>query len=60
VQFSDTSSDPELSALQETLYFGWAEKQKKVPAHLKKYWAYQDELSIENGLILKGERVVIP
>jgi len=65
VQFSDarlqdTSSDSELSALRETIYFGWPEKQKQVPAHLKKYWAYRDELSIENGLILKGERVVIP
>ena len=44
VQFSDarldTSSDPKLSALQETIYFGWPEKQKQVPAHLRKYWAY--------------------
>jgi len=55
----DTSSDPELSALREPIYFGWPEKQRQVPALLKKYWAYRDELSIENGLILKGERVVI-
>ena len=26
---------------------------------MRKYWEYRDELSIENGLILKGERVVI-
>ena len=44
----------------ETIYFGSPEKQKQVPVHLKKYWAYRDELSIENGLILKRERVVIP
>ena len=24
----DTSSDPELSALRETIYFGWSEKTK--------------------------------
>jgi len=40
----DTSSDPELSALRETIYFGWPEKQEQVPAHLKKYWAYRDKL----------------
>ena len=34
--------------------------QKQVPAQLRTYWPYQDELSIENGLILKGERVIIP
>ena len=33
----DTSSDPELSGLRETIYFGWPEKQKQVPAHLRKY-----------------------
>ena len=33
----DTSSDPELSALPETIYFGWPEKQKQVPAQLRKY-----------------------
>ena len=46
VQFSDarldtlrqeTSSDPEFSAVRETIYFGWPEKQKQVPAHLRKY-----------------------
>ena len=46
----DTSSDPELSALRDTIYFGWPGKQKQVPAHLRKYWAYRDELSIEDGL----------
>ena len=56
----DTSLDPELSVLQETIYFGWPEKQKQVPAQLRKYWAYRDELPIKNGLILKGNRVLIP
>ena len=56
----DTSTDPELSALREIIHSGWPEKRKQVPIHLRKYWAYRDELSIENGLILKGERVVIP
>jgi len=55
----DTSSDPELLALREIICSGWAEKQKRVPVQLRKYWAYRDELSIENGLVLKGEPVVI-
>ena len=56
----DTSPDPELSALRKTIYFGWPEKQKEVPAHLRKYWAHQDELSIKNGLVLKVNRVIFP
>ncbi|XP_038074849.1 uncharacterized protein K02A2.6-like [Patiria miniata] len=31
-----------------------------IPKPLRKYWAYRDELSIENGLIMKGQRIVIP
>ena len=56
----DTSSDPELSAPGEIIYSGWPEKQKHVPVPLRKYWAYRDELSIENGMVLEGERVIIP
>ena len=42
------------------IYHGRSEKQKQVPVHLRNYWAYQDEPSIENGLTLKGERVITP
>ena len=56
----DITSDPEISALREIIYSGWPGKQKQVPVPLRKYWAYRDELSIENGLVLKGERVMIP
>lgn len=57
---SETSSDPELNALKEIIIEGWPEKRKQVPKPLQVYWAYRDELSIENGLILKGDRIVIP
>ena len=30
------------------------------PQNLRKFWTYQDELSILNGLVLKGVRIVIP
>ena len=58
----DITSDLEISALWEIIYSGRPEKQKQkqVPVPLRKYWAYTDELSIENGLVLKGERVIIP
>ena len=56
----DTTSDPELSALWEIIHSGLPKKQKQVPSQLRKYWSYRDELSIENGVILKGERVIIP
>ena len=27
---------------------------------LKPYWSFSDELSLENGMILKGEQIVVP
>ena len=32
----------------------------KVPNELKPYWPYRDELSEENGIIFKGDRIVMP
>ena len=37
-----------------------ARKSRDLPANLRDFWSYIDELSVENGIILKGERVYIP
>ena len=56
----DTSPDPELSALREIIHAGWPGKRQQFTVHLRKYWAYRNELSIQNGLILKGKGVLVP
>jgi hypothetical protein len=33
---------------------------KDLPASLRQYWAFRDELSVEDGLLLKVSRVIIP
>ena len=38
---------------------GWPDR-TRVPDALKPYWQTKDELSIVHGLLLKGERIVIP
>ena len=38
---------------------GWPDKQS-VPEVLKPYWVVKSELSVVEGLLLKGERIVIP
>lgn len=53
-------SNPELSSPREIIYSGWPEKQKQFPVPLRKCWTYRDELSIENGVVPKGRRVIIP
>ena len=39
---------------------GWPKTIKKVPPEIQKYWTFREELTIEDGLILKGMRIVIP
>jgi len=57
---SDTASDPALSELKEIITSGWPSKMRDLPKPLQPYWSYRDEMSVENGIVLKGDRVVIP
>ena len=37
----------------------WPKTVKEVPEEIQKYWTFHEELRIEDGLILKGTRIVI-
>ena len=39
---------------------GWSSSIKQVPQVLQPYWTLREELTVEDGLILKGTRIVIP
>ena len=39
---------------------GWPEKRDECPLKLRSFWNYRDELSILDGLVLKGTRIIIP
>ena len=54
------ASDPTMVNLQSTITSGWPENRSEVPQELRPYWNFRDELSTARGIILKGERVVIP
>ena len=57
---SESKSDPILSSLQDIIVSGWPNRRDEIPKQLRPYWCYRDELSVEDGVILKGERVLIP
>ena len=56
----ETKADVDLEALRAIIAHGWPDKQRLLQPALRPYWAYRDELSLEDGLILKGPRIVIP
>ena len=51
---SETAKDVELNVMREVIYTGWPETRSEAPSLSRPYWNYRDELSIEDGLIVKG------
>ena len=39
---------------------GWPTEKKDLPHQVAQYFPYRDELSVQDGLVFRGERVVIP
>ena len=56
----ETQKDVTLSALQEMVTTGSPDRCQEVPKPLRPYWGIRDELSVEHGLVTKGDRIVVP
>ena len=55
-----TQTDDELDILKHTIMQGWPKTIKQVPPVLHPYWTFREELTIEDSLISKGTRIIIP
>ena len=55
-----TREDAHMQALIEVIESGWPEIRQKCPQIVLEYWNHRDELSCENGIIFKGQKLVIP
>ena len=56
----ETSKDPTLTLLRHYIYMGWPIDHRMLPQELHTFWNYKEDLSMENGLITKGARLIIP
>ena len=54
----ETSKDSTLHALRHIISLGWPENRAHCPAHLMPFWNFRDELSVEDGLVLNGQRII--
>ena len=52
--------DPLLRTLADTIVAGWPEDIKDVPKALRPYHNHRNVMTVEDGLILKGEALIIP
>ena len=55
-----TQEDDELPLLKHTITQGWPNTIKEVPSKLQAYWTFQEELTVEDSLVLKGTGIAIP
>ena len=56
----ETENDGTLHALREIISHGWPESRAQCPVHLMDFWNFRDELNVEDGIVLKGNRIVVP
>ena len=55
-----TNTDPEMQKLVQVIRNGWPTKYRDVPQEIASYFPVRDELLVDNGLIQKSQRVVVP
>ena len=53
-------SDPEMHALANIIFTSWPNDIKVVPCPLCPYWQHHETLTIEDGLVLHGEALIVP
>ena len=56
----ETARDSTLSTLREVIMRGWPDRRSDCPAALLAYWNYRDELTVADGMILKGTHIIFP
>ena len=57
---SSTEEDEELQILSKVIKKGWPNDRNSVNGEVQKYFPFREELTIQNGLIFKGDRIVVP
>ncbi len=50
----------ELLQLYQVVLQGWPQTVQELPESVRDYWNYRDEVGIQDGLLLKGTRLIIP
>ena len=59
-RLKEVTSDATLKSIYETVLKGWPLDRALLPADLRPYWSFRDEISIDNGVLLKSHHVIVP
>lgn len=56
----ETDADDTMKELKCTVQNGWPENKRNCPVRIGDYWNYRAELTVVDGIVLKGSKFVIP
>lgn len=56
----EVDHDEALAELKKVIQQGWPILRQDVPESVRPFFDYRDELAMQDGIILRGERIVIP
>ena len=55
-----TRDNVTLQGLKKNIEIGWPDQRSKVLLRTRAYYKFRDELSVQGGVLFKGERVIVP
>ncbi|UYV63892.1 K02A2.6-like, partial [Cordylochernes scorpioides] len=56
----ETSSDPILCEVKKLILNGWPPNKNQTSMLTREYWNFREELTVQDGIILKNDKIVIP
>ena len=54
-----TKEDPVLSMLMGYVINGFPETRRNMHSHTRSYWSFRDEIRTDDGILLKGTRIIL-
>ena len=57
---AETQADEELQTLTKIIHGGWPANRVNVPESIRQYFNVRDELTVDDGLVYRSDRLVVP
>ena len=55
-----TETDEHLQLLTSAVLESWPDQRRETAVAIREYWTFRDEISMQNGVLFKSDRVIIP
>ncbi|XP_018497479.1 uncharacterized protein LOC100909341, partial [Galendromus occidentalis] len=56
----ETNQDEETATLKKLHEMGWPSDKMHLPEGARLYWPYRDEIHVEEGIVMRSNRIIVP